>query len=124
MSLYCCKVSIFILTILSIIQICLAEQSFKHKARINYKLKQDYVTMEISSNSLARCLMYCSLQQDCISASFRSPTENCLLSSYNTIDDGSSGPGIPYGLVFADGWTTMTRIRYPGNLLFFSTFDF
>jgi hypothetical protein len=101
---------------LTIIQICSAEQNFKHKARINYKLKAEQILEEIRSNSLANCLIYCRMQQDCITASFKSPAGNCLLSSYDTIDDSGSGPGIPGGLVYAEGWSTMTRIRYPGKI--------
>jgi hypothetical protein len=104
----------FLFKVFTILQICSAEQNFKHKARINYKLKADEILEEISSSSLANCLIYCQMQQDCITASFKSPAENCL-SSYDTIDDSVSGPGIPGGLVYADGWTTMTRIRYPGT---------
>jgi hypothetical protein len=98
-----------------IIQICLAEQIIKHKARINYKLRVDYISNEMSSNSIAHCLITCSMQQDCITVSFKSSAENCMLSSYDTIDDGQQIPGTPNGLIFADGWTTMTQMRYPGN---------
>ncbi|XP_060568967.1 aggrecan core protein-like [Ruditapes philippinarum] len=96
-----------------ILQLCLAEQNIKHKARINYKLKDENISNETSSSSLANCLIYCSMQQYCITVSFKSPTENCLLSAYDTIDDGLQIPGTPSGLLFADGWTTMTKMRYP-----------
>ncbi|XP_060594607.1 tumor necrosis factor-inducible gene 6 protein-like [Ruditapes philippinarum] len=113
MPLFGYKIVWFCIKMLTIMQICSAEQNVKQKARINYKLKVERVFDDIKSKSLSHCLIFCSMQQDCITASFKSPAENCLLSSYDTIDDSGSGPGIPEGLVYADGWTTMTRIRYP-----------
>ncbi|XP_060584077.1 C-type lectin domain family 3 member A-like [Ruditapes philippinarum] len=117
MSLTGCKTIIFVFNILTIVHICCANQNVKHKARINYKLKNEYVSDEIDSKSLASCLINCSSQQDCISASFKSPTEKCLLSSYDTICDSGSGPSFLTGIVFAEGWTTMTRIKYPDTTM-------
>ncbi|XP_045167415.2 uncharacterized protein LOC123530726 [Mercenaria mercenaria] len=93
--------------------VCFAAQNLKHKARKNYKLKAGYISEEIGTASYAQCLAYCSTRQGCISASYKSPSENCLLSEYDTIDDHWVSPGVPRGLEYAAGWTTMTRIRYP-----------
>ncbi|XP_060584076.1 uncharacterized protein LOC132740232, partial [Ruditapes philippinarum] len=111
------KVIIFVFKIITIIQICLTEQNLKHKARINYKVKNEHVLDEIDARSLAGCLIYCSNQQNCITASFKSPRERCLLSSYNTICDSGSGHAFLTGIVYAEGWTTMTNIKYPNTTM-------
>lgn len=85
----------------------------KFKGRTDAKFKAEYVSEEIISVSLAQCLAYCAQQQGCISGSFKSSSENCLLSTYNTVDEIGSSPGTPHSIEYAAGWRTMSMVRYP-----------
>lgn len=87
--------------------------STKYKGRKDYRIKTQYVAYEISAASQVQCLLFCSMHDSCVSASYKSAS-NCLLSAAETTHDQEDSPGIPEELESVEGWATFSRTIYPG----------
>jgi hypothetical protein len=89
-------------------------QNSKYWVRNDVKVKQIYVIAEYSSRTVLSCLSDCSATEGCLTVSWSSEENYCLLSGIDQTNDHPYEQ-VPTELVVMTNWKTMTKIRFPGR---------